>query len=144
GSDVLGTTVVPSSGLWSFTPSTPLTDGTYVLTATATDPAGNPSGISTAWTINVDGTAPGAPVISQVVDDVPGRTGSLDINETTNDATPTLSGTAEPNATVTLRVDGVAIGTTVANGLGVWIFTPDTPIAEGPHTLTAVATDAAG
>ncbi len=57
---------------------------------------------------------------------------------------PTLSGTAEPNATVTLRVDGVAIGTTVANGLGVWIFTPDTPIAEGPHTLTAVATDAAG
>ncbi|MBE8908974.1 BapA/Bap/LapF family large adhesin [Enterobacter asburiae] len=144
GSDVLGTTVVPSSGLWSFTPPAPLTDGTYVLTATATDPAGNPSGISTAWTINVDGTAPGAPVISQVVDDVPGRTGSLDINETTNDATPTLSGTAEPNATVTLRVDGVAIGTTVANGLGVWIFTPDTPIAEGPHTLTAVATDAAG
>lgn len=144
GSDVLGTTVVPSSGLWSFTPPAPLTDGTYVLTATATDPAGNPSGISTAWTINVDGTAPGAPVISQVVDDVPGRTGSLDINETTNDATPTLSGTAEPNATVTLRVDGVAIGTTVANGLGVWIFTPSSPIGEGPHALTAVATDAAG
>ncbi|MEE9658809.1 BapA/Bap/LapF family large adhesin [Enterobacter cloacae complex sp. CARB60] len=144
GSDVLGTVVVPSSGLWSFTPPTPLTDGTYVLTATATDPAGNPSGISTTWTINVDGTAPGAPVISQVVDDVPGRTGSLDINETTNDATPTLSGTAEPNATVTLRVDGVAIGTTVANGLGVWIFTPSSPIGEGPHALTAVATDAAG
>ncbi|MGU9933606.1 BapA/Bap/LapF family large adhesin [Enterobacter asburiae] len=144
GSDVLGTVVVSSSGLWSFTPPLPLTDGTYVLTATATDPAGNPSGLSDSWTINVDGTAPGAPVISQVVDDVPGRTGSLDINETTNDATPTLSGTAEPNATVTLRVDGVAIGTTVANGLGVWIFTPDTPIAEGPHTLTAVATDAAG
>ncbi|HII4351239.1 TPA: BapA/Bap/LapF family large adhesin [Enterobacter cloacae] len=144
GSDVLGTVVVPSSGLWSFTPPTPLIDGTYVLTATATDPAGNPSGISTAWTINVDGTAPGAPVISQVVDDVPGRTGSLDINETTNDATPTLSGTAEPNATVTLRVDGVAIGTTVANGLGVWIFTPPSPIGEGPHALTAVATDAAG
>ncbi|MEH3775584.1 Ig-like domain-containing protein [Enterobacter asburiae] len=144
GSDVLGTVVVPSSGLWSFTPPAPLTDGTYVLTATATDPAGNPSGISTAWTINVDGTAPGAPVISQVVDDVPGRTGSLDINETTNDATPTLSGTAEPNATVTLRVDGVTIGSTIANGLGVWIFTPSSPIGEGPHALTAVATDAAG
>ena len=144
GSDVLGTTVVPSSGLWSFTPPAPLTDGTWVLTAKATDPAGNPSGLSDPWTINVDGTAPGAPVISQVVDDVPGRTGSLDINETTNDATPTLSGTAEANATVTVRVDGVAIGTTVANGLGVWIFTPSSPIAEGPHALTAVATDAAG
>ncbi|HHA2300386.1 TPA: BapA/Bap/LapF family large adhesin [Enterobacter asburiae] len=144
GSDIIGTVVVPSSGLWNFTPPSPLADGTYVLTATATDAAGNPSGLSDSWTINVDGTAPGAPVISQVVDDVPGRTGSLDINETTNDATPTLSGTAEPNATVTLRVDGVAIGTTVADGLGAWSFTPDTPIAEGQHTLTAVATDAAG
>ncbi|MFA1017282.1 BapA/Bap/LapF family large adhesin [Enterobacter sp. SAT-E-asb] len=144
GSDVLGTVVVSSSGLWSFTPPAPLADGILVLTAKATDVAGNPSGLSDSWTITIDGTAPGAPVISQVVDDVPGRTGSLDINETTNDATPTLSGTAEPNATVTLRVDGVAIGTTVANGLGVWIFTPNTPITEGPHTLTAVATDAAG
>lgn len=144
GSDVIGTVEVPSSGLWSFTPPSPLVDGTYVLTATATDAAGNPSGQSNAWTIIVDGTAPAAPVITQVIDDVPGRTGSLDINETTNDSTPTLSGTAAANATVTIRVDGVDIGTTVANGLGVWIFTPDTPIAEGPHTLTAVATDAAG
>ena len=46
GSDALGTVVVPSSGQWSFTPPTPLTDGTWVLTAKATDPAGNPSGIS--------------------------------------------------------------------------------------------------
>lgn len=144
GGDIIGTVAVPSSGLWNFTPPSPLADGTYVLTATATDAAGNPSGQSNAWTIIVDGTAPAAPVISQVMDDVPGRTGSLDINETTNDATPTLSGTAEPNATVTLRVDGVAIGTTVADGLGAWSFTPDTPIAEGQHTLTAVATDAAG
>ncbi|MGX4847617.1 BapA/Bap/LapF family large adhesin [Enterobacter cloacae] len=144
GSDVIGTVEVPSSGLWSFTPPSPLADGTYVLTATATDAAGNPSGQSNAWTIIVDGTAPAAPVITQVIDDVPGRTGSLDLNETTNDSTPTLSGTAAANATVTIRVDGVDIGTTVADGLGAWSFTPDTPIAEGPHTLTAVATDAAG
>ncbi|THE52078.1 BapA prefix-like domain-containing protein [Enterobacter bugandensis] len=144
GSDIIGTVVVPSSGLWNFTPPSPLADGTYVLTATATDAAGNPSGQSNAWTIIVDGTAPAAPVITQVVDDVPERTGSLDLNETTNDSTPTLSGTAEANATVTIRVDGVDIGTTVADGLGAWSFTPDTPIAEGQHTLTAVATDAAG
>lgn len=144
GSDIIGTVVVPSSGLWSFTPPSPLADGTYVLTATATDAAGNPSGQSNAWTIIVDGTTPAAPVITQVVDDVPERTGSLDLNETTNDSTPTLSGTAAANATVTIRVDGVDIGTTVADGLGAWSFTPDTPIAEGQHTLTAVATDAAG
>lgn len=144
GSDIIGTVAVPSSGLWSFTPPSPLADGTYVLTATATDAAGNPSGQSNAWTIIVDGTAPAAPVITQVVDDVPERTGSLDLNETTNDSTPTLSGTAAANATVTIRVDGVDIGTAVADGLGAWSFTPDTPIAEGQHTLTAVATDAAG
>ncbi|HGN8724663.1 BapA/Bap/LapF family large adhesin [uncultured Enterobacter sp.] len=144
GSDIIGTVAVPSSGQWSFTPPSPLADGTYVLTATATDAAGNPSGQSNAWTIIVDGTAPAAPVITQVIDDVPGRTGSLDLNETTNDSTPTLSGTAAANATVTIRVDGVDIGTTVADGLGAWSFTPDTPIAEGQHTLTAVATDAAG
>ncbi|HHU0624336.1 TPA: BapA/Bap/LapF family large adhesin [Enterobacter bugandensis] len=144
GSDIIGTVAVPSSSLWSFTPPSPLADGTYVLTATATDAAGNPSGQSNAWTIIVDGTAPAAPVITQVVDDVPERTGSLDLNETTNDSTPTLSGTAAANATITIRVDGVDIGTTVADGLGAWSFTPDTPLAEGQHTLTAVATDAAG
>lgn len=144
GSDIIGTVVVPSSGLWNFTPPSPLADGTYVLTATATDAAGNPSEQSNAWTIIVDGTAPAAPVITQVVDDVPERTGSLDLNETTNDSTPTLSGTAAANATVTIRVDGVDIGTAVADGLGAWSFTPDTPIAEGQHTLTAVAADAAG
>ncbi|EPB5263568.1 BapA/Bap/LapF family large adhesin [Enterobacter kobei] len=145
GSDILGTVNVPSSGLWSFTPPVPLSNGTYVLTATATDAAGNPSGQSNAWTITVDGTAPDAPVITQVVDDAPGGTlGSLNLNDTTNDATPTLSGTAEANATVTIRADGVLIGTTVADGLGAWSFTPSTPLGEGPHTLTAVATDAAG
>ncbi|MEL4871182.1 BapA/Bap/LapF family large adhesin [Pantoea agglomerans] len=145
GSDVLGSVVVPSSGLWSFTPPSPLADGTYVLTAKATDPAGNQSGISASWTINVDGTAPAAPVISQVVDDVPGGSvGPLGQNATTNDATPTLSGTAEPNATVTIRVDGVDLGTTVADGGGAWSFTPSSPISEGQHALTAVATDAAG
>ncbi|KJI58030.1 adhesin [Enterobacter kobei] len=145
GSDILGTVNVPSSGLWSFTPPVPLPNGTYVLTATATDAAGNPSGQSNAWTITVDGTAPDAPVITQVVDDAPGGTlGSLNLNDTTNDATPTLSGTAEANATVTIRADGVVIGTTVADGLGAWSFTPSTPLGEGPHALTAVATDAAG
>ena len=145
GSDILGTVNVPSSGLWSFTPPVLLSNGNYVLTATATDAAGNPSGQSNAWTITVDGTAPDAPVITQVVDDAPGGTlGSLNLNDTTNDATPTLSGTAEANATVTIRADGVVIGTTVADGLGAWSFTPSTPLGEGPHTLTAVATDAAG
>ncbi|MBA7773087.1 MULTISPECIES: BapA/Bap/LapF family large adhesin [Enterobacter] len=143
-SDIIGMVVVPSSGQWSFTPPSPLLDGTHVLTAIAADAAGNQSGPSNTWTINVDGTAPTAPVILQVVDDVSGSTGTIGNNETTNDASPTLSGTAEANATITLRMDGVDIGTTVADSGGAWIFTPSTPLSEGQHALTAVATDAAG
>ena len=144
GSTVIGTVTVPASGEWSITPTAPLPDGGHVLTATAVDGAGNPSGSSNTWSITVDGTAPVAPVITQVVDDVPGRTGPLDAGETTNDATPTLNGTAEPGSTVTIRLDGNAIGTALVDSNGAWTFTPTTPLSEGPHTLTAVTTDAAG
>lgn len=79
-----------------------------------------------------------------MVDNVEGRTGALDVGETTNDPTPTLNGTAEPGATVTIRLDGNSIGTAVADSNGAWSFTPATPINNGSHTLTVVATDAAG
>ncbi|RXK58231.1 hypothetical protein ERT44_20550, partial [Stenotrophomonas sp. MA5] len=48
------------SGNWSFTPATPLPDGT-VVNAIATDPAGNSSGPAS---ITVDAVAPPAPVIN--------------------------------------------------------------------------------
>ncbi|WP_146173479.1 Ig-like domain-containing protein, partial [Pseudomonas paraeruginosa] len=64
---------------WSFTPTTPLADGT-VVNATATDAAGNSS---PATSITVDGVAPSAPVV-----------------EPSNGSE--LSGTAEPGSSVTL------------------------------------------
>jgi len=39
----VGTTTADANGNWSFTPTTPLADGQYVLTVTATDAAGNVS-----------------------------------------------------------------------------------------------------
>lgn len=48
GGTVIGTVLVPASGVWSITPSSPLADGGHVLTATAVDAAGNPSGPSNA------------------------------------------------------------------------------------------------
>ncbi|HDT6029302.1 TPA: type I secretion C-terminal target domain-containing protein, partial [Enterobacter cloacae subsp. cloacae] len=139
GGDVLGTVVVPSSGQWTFTPSTPLAEGAHVLTATSSN--GN---VSNAWTITIDGTAPDAPAITQLVDNVPGGTGPVDVNDTTNDATPTLNGTGEPGSTITIRLDGVDIGTAVVGSSGAWTFTPTTPVGDGAHTLTAIATDVAG
>lgn len=133
-----------ANGQWSITLETALPDGGHVLTATAVDANNNLSGTSNTWSITVDTAAPGAPAITQVIDDVPGRTGALDTNETTNDTLPTLNGTGEPGSTVTIRLDGQDIGTAVVNSGGAWTFTPTTPLVNGQHTFTVVASDAAG
>ncbi len=53
GGTPMGTTTADSSGNWSFT-SLSLSDGTYVVTATATDTAGNVSSASAAASVTVD------------------------------------------------------------------------------------------
>ncbi|MBO3616661.1 Ig-like domain-containing protein, partial [Pseudomonas aeruginosa] len=56
----------------------------------------------------------------------------------------TLSGTAEPGATVTLTDgNGNPIGQVTAEGSGNWSFTPTTPMPEGT-VVNATATDASG
>ncbi|MBP1207872.1 hypothetical protein JOD97_005958 [Duganella sp. 1411] len=63
----------------------------------------------------------------------------------TSDTTPTLTGTAEANATVKLYDTGgvTLLGTTTADGGGNWSITSST-LTDGSHTLTARVTDAAG
>ncbi len=95
----LGTTTADASGNWTFTPTTALTDGSHSLTATATDATGNVSTASSAFTLTVDTDAPATPVISTVTDDVAPVTGAITAGGSTNDATPTLAGTAEANST---------------------------------------------
>ncbi|EKD5485844.1 TPA: BapA prefix-like domain-containing protein [Salmonella enterica] len=142
----LGTTQVNESGSWSFPVTSNLSEGSHDLTVSATDPAGNTSAVSTPWTIVVDITPPAIPVLTSVVDDQPGITGDLVSGQLTNDATPTLNGRGEAGATITVYLDGnpTPIGTTTVNSDGTWSFTPQTPIANGNHTLTLSATDPAG
>ena len=61
---VLGTTTANGSGAWSFTPSSPLAEKAYVITATATDDANNNSGESSAVTTTIDITAPKVSVLN--------------------------------------------------------------------------------
>jgi hypothetical protein len=84
------------------------------------------------------------PVIVSLFDNVAGNTGNLASGATTNDPTPTLTGTAEAGATVKLFNGTTEIGTTTANGAGVWSFTPTTPQTGGNFNITATATDVAG
>src|SRR5690606_23056589 len=80
------TATVQSDGTWTCTPSTALGDGEHTLTATQTDAAGNTSP-GDSVTFAVDATAPTAPAITAPADGV-----------VTNNATPTIAGTAEPLA----------------------------------------------
>ncbi|MGC6902214.1 Ig-like domain-containing protein [Pseudomonas aeruginosa] len=117
----IGQVTADGSGNWTFTPSTPLPNGT-VVNATATDPSGN---ASSPASVTVDAVAPATPVVNP-------SNGS------------TLSGTAEPGATVTLTDgNGNPIGQVTADGSGNWSFTPTTPLPNGT-VVNATATDASG
>ncbi|SAD33341.1 outer membrane adhesin like protein [Enterobacter cloacae] len=140
----IGTTVANGLGVWIFTPDTPIAEGPHTLTAVATDAAGNTSPVSNTWTLTIDSVAPAAPVITQVLDDVPERLGALTSGDSTNDTTPTLNGTAEPGSTVTIRQDGVDVATIVIDSSGTWTYTPTTQLVNGTYTFTAVTTDGAG
>ncbi|SMG59007.1 BapA/Bap/LapF family large adhesin [Cedecea sp. NFIX57] len=146
GNVVIGTVTVPVGGNWSFTPTLPLLDGSHNITVTATDAAGNVSGPSAGFNVVVDTVPPIVPVILSVIDDQtqPGTNLPLINGQLTKDTQPTLSGTAEANATITVKDGNNVLGTTQANALGVWTFTPSTPLGQGTHTLNVTATDAAG
>ena len=61
----------------------------------------------------------------------------------TNDNTLTLTGTAEANSTVKVYDGATLLGSATANGSGAWSYTT-AALANGAHSLTATATDAAG
>ncbi|WP_314139032.1 BapA/Bap/LapF family large adhesin [Buttiauxella noackiae] len=142
----LGTTTATATGTWSFTPTNPLPDLVHVFTATSTDAAGNLGAVSGSFTLTIDTAAPTTPVLTSVVDDVAGGVfnNPLANGQITNDARPTLNGTAEPGSTVAIFDGAIQIGTVTVPAGGNWIFTPTTPLAAGLHTFTITATDAAG
>ena len=129
----VGTTTTDPDGNWTFTPTTALPDGQHTVNATATDVLNNPSPVSNTNTFTVDTTPPAAPVVETPAN-----------GSTTDDATPTYSGTAEPGSRVAVIVDGTQVGTTTTGTDGRWTFTPTAPLPVGPHTVTATATDPAG
>jgi methionine-rich copper-binding protein CopC len=131
GANAIGTAVVDANGNWTFTPSSPLSDGSHTFTATQKDAAGNTSPTSNSVTTNIDSVPPAAPVITPPL-------------APTNDNTPTLNGTAEPNSIIKIYDGTNLIGTATTDGNGDWTFTPTTPLSDGVHNLSASSTDEAG
>ncbi len=142
GSTLLGTVVVGANGNWSFT-SPALAEGQHSFTTTVTDAAGNTSGSSDPITFIVDTVAPVAAAGLVVSDDVGGTQGPLTAGSTTDDNTPTISGTAEPGTYVSVYDGTTLLGTATVGADGTWSFT--TPaLSNGAHSLTVTVTDTAG
>lgn len=106
-------------------------EGNFAAHVQVVDMAGNAS--SAGWTDDfmVDATDPEVTIAT--------------IPTPTNDAQPTLNGTASDTYLdkVTILVDGTAVGTASISG-GAWTFALSDALADGVHTFAAVATDTSG
>ncbi|MBI5380260.1 MAG: DUF4347 domain-containing protein, partial [Opitutae bacterium] len=148
---IFSTTVVAAGGTWSLdrTGQTALETGTYTLTATATDSAGNSATVSQSIVIDLTG-----PAIS------------ITSNSKTPDTTPVISGTTDlpAGSTITLVVDpDTSSGSTthtytvIVQSDGTWSVDTGNPtvsgVSSGPSVtytngntlgVTASGTDNAG
>ncbi|WP_313642232.1 Ig-like domain-containing protein [Stenotrophomonas sp.] len=141
----IGRAPVNAEGVWTFEPTLPLGLADHKLTAHAVDAAGNIGAASNAFDLTIlNPNPPAAPAITAVIDDVGSKTGNVQKNEITDDARPTIKGTAEPGVTVTIYIDGKPVGTAVAQANGDWNYTPGSNLVDGLHTITATATNGLG
>ncbi|MDO9217937.1 MAG: Ig-like domain-containing protein, partial [Lacisediminimonas sp.] len=129
---------------WSFTPVTPLAEGSHSFTAVIENSAGSPSAASTAVAYTVDTTPPAAPVITTVTDNVGSITGALVGGSTTNDATLQIDGTAAALSTVRIFNGQTLLGQTSASESGAWSFTTTALTDGAAYLLSATASDASG
>ena len=139
---VLGTVEADAMGVWRFQLEN-VPDGVHTWTAETTNAAQNTA--QATITLTIDSTPPAPPVITSLEDDVGTVQFTSNVQgNVTDDPAPTLTGTAEAGAIVTLYDGSNVLGVVTANAEGCWSYTPTTNLTEGTHSITATATDAAG
>jgi outer membrane protein OmpA-like peptidoglycan-associated protein len=140
-----GTTVSCSYVIGSATNCTlpTLTDGTWNVSATLTDPSGNTSTSSSALPITIDGTAPSAPTGLDLL--AASDTGSSDSDNFTGDNTPTLSATGGANGD-TMTISATNGTTTVSCTYVIGSATNCTlpTLTDGTWNISATLTDPLG
>jgi hypothetical protein len=128
-----------AAGAWAYTVKDLLADGTYSFTATATDLAGNVSGLSNTLTVKVDTQPPAVPTIALAYASDLGDSGSSELTT----STPTITGTGQAGTTITIMDGNTVLGTAVVSAKGTWTFTSQR-LASGTHDIRAFDIDAAG
>ncbi|MNP98878.1 hypothetical protein D3C85_115010 [compost metagenome] len=143
GTHALGEAVVGDDGQWSLQVISPLAAGLNTFTLVEKDAAGNETAPTGRYQVTIDTSKPAPPVIEHVYDDV-GVPHMLAPGEVTNDARPTLHGTAQPGHTVSFHDGTTFLGSTQTGADGTWAFTPKDNLSEGAHHITATATGPVG
>lgn len=135
-------TVADDSGEWSIQvpEGQELEDGTYVPGILYIDAAGNQTPVSGA-PITID-TEASSDVSGELVHDEENDTGAASDDGLTNNASPTLQGTAEAGALVSVDLNGNVLET-LADEDGYWQLTAD-GLDDGEYTPLITVTDAAG
>ncbi|CAJ7426606.1 cable pili-associated 22 kDa adhesin protein [Burkholderia pseudomallei] len=138
----VGEAVAGSNGTWTTQLVSPLSGSasgvSHTLVAVGVDPAGNTSAVSGPDVLVIDTSTPSP--------STPALTPADQFNgnpSTTLNARPTLTGTAEAGASVSLTDSGVVVGVGVADSTGHWTIQTSALFAGG-HTITATAVDIAG
>ncbi|EBX7014671.1 Ig-like domain repeat protein [Salmonella enterica subsp. enterica serovar Braenderup] len=135
----LGEVIVAKDGTWSYTLTTPLKDGEYNITATATDIAGH-----TSATANLPFTIDTRISYFSAEIETTNDSGIVGDN-VTNNTLPTFTGKTEPNAIIS--VINSETGEEVifkANDKGEWTFNFTSDSVEGVNNLTFTVEDVAG
>ncbi|OQB97264.1 MAG: Regulator of chromosome condensation (RCC1) repeat protein [Verrucomicrobia bacterium ADurb.Bin122] len=124
-SSAIGTATAGADGLWTVVPTLDLAPLAQTITARIWDAAQSRLGSpSEGLQVTIATGAPAVPTIGAVT-------------------ATTVSGTAEPGATVEVFNGGTSLGVAVADAEGHWSLTV-APLRNGTYSLTAMATDAAG
>ena len=121
--------VADSAGAFSCEAMTALPRGMHQVTAIATDSAGNVSPSSPVSTFTVIAMTPPAPVIT-------GPSSSVVLA----DATPAITGTAQPGTSIVVREGEVVVCRAVADASGAWSCDASS-LSDGVHSFTASSSD---
>ncbi|MFL5355716.1 Ig-like domain-containing protein [Archangium sp.] len=114
---------------------TDLSEGLHTLEVRARDTAGNVDATPAVytWRIGPDPVLPGPTITTPAHGSV------------ISDTSPTYSGTAGPGLDVLVkREDGSELCRTTADPTGAWSCVEPTTLADGPHTVVAVSSNASG
>ncbi len=120
-----------------------LSDGTWVITSTLTDSAGNTSAPSSPLSITIDTSAPVAPSTPDLV--ASSDTGSSNTDNLTSDTTPTMSasgGTTGDTVTITATNGGLTVSCTYVVGTASSCDLPT--LSDGTWSVSSTLTDPSG